>query len=364
MTQLYPYDEELSYHLANLALVGEVQPSWEAGEPKHPDLEDLFAIPQSYYAKLFLASTTPVEDLYNDIHGYIRDHYELVGGIRTGQMVVPDYDGNDAVWTPSEIRSFEHMVRMMSSYSQRVAEALTNSVRYSFSRLLMGYALRSKIDGHGVIVMRGTVTTDEWLNNMNYRMVPFHPLDAQYGSVHNGFRDIYKGIRGRYRELLDQFDPDRPLYLVGHSLGAAISQLMALDTVIRTPERAAQLRVYAYGPPRVGDTTFVEVYDRVIGTSYRVVNVCDVIPYVPFPELSALTNQQGYPYANTKGELVFMHQSGNPVANHISSYHIATRMRLPAPVDTSLPKRLEEAPIEQEEGLMRRILNRVFGHQR
>ena len=53
MTQLYPYDETLSYHLANLALVGEIQPIWEAADPRNPELDDLFSIPRQGYGLVF-----------------------------------------------------------------------------------------------------------------------------------------------------------------------------------------------------------------------------------------------------------------------------------------------------------------------
>ncbi len=340
MTQQHPYDENLSYHLVNLALVGGVQPAWEADDSRNPDVDNLFAVPHQYYGDLFLTCNTPSDALYDDIQGYIRNHYELIGAIRLGQEVVPDYEGPDPNRVTPQSYSIEFLIRMMTGYSQRVTESFSNSIRYGFSRLLMGYALRAKGGGHGIIVLRGTVTVNEWLNNINYRLVPFHVLDSQYGNVHNGFRDIYKGIRGRYRELVNQFDVETPLYLVGHSLGGAVSQLAALDIAIQSPERASHLQVYDYGAPRVGDSLFAEVYNHLVGTSYRIVNVCDVVPYIPFEEIGIPINQPAYPYADTKGEIGFVHQAGDPVTNHISSYHIATRMKVPAPMDASIPRRL------------------------
>lgn len=337
--QAYPYDEELSYHLVNLTLVGEIQPIWESREPKHPDLDDLFAIPQVYYPDLFIGCKTPTDEIHADIQGYIRNYYELIGTIRIGQGAVSDFEEYPLEWTATEIKSIEDLFRAMSSYSQRVAEEV-NSLRYNFSRSLIGYALRSVVDGHGIIALRGTVSPNEWLNNLNYQLVPFHLLDAQYGHVHNGFRNLYKCIRGRYRELVEQFDIETPIYLVGHSLGAGLSQLGALDVVIKYPERANQLRVYSYAAPRVGDATFAAAYNRLIETSYQIVNVCDVVPYLPFEEMGAFLKQPGYLYADTKGQLGFVHQAGNLLANHTSSYHLATRMKVPAPIDASVPKRL------------------------
>ncbi|MEM9951737.1 MAG: lipase family protein [Chloroflexota bacterium] len=340
MNQAFAYDEDLSYHFINLALAGEVQPIWESANSKHKDLDNLFTIPRDYYTDLFLACKTPIDDIYNDIHDYVFNYYEQVGAVRIGEIVIPDYEEIDANWTISEIETLENMLELLGSYSQMFTESLSN-IRYNFSRLLMGYALRSTVDGHGVIVLRGTVHADEWFNNINYRLIPFHPLNADYGLVHNGFRDVYKGIRGRYRQLVNEFAPDVPLYLVGHSLGGAVTQLAALDVIAKSPERAQSIQVYTYASPRPGDPDFVRAYDEYVQTSYRIVNVCDMIPYMPFEELGSILNQTSYPYRHTKGELAFVHQAGNPVANHISSYHLATKMKVPAPMDASTPKRIE-----------------------
>jgi hypothetical protein len=340
MSQHHAYNADLSYHFANLALAAEVQTLWEVGDAKNPDIENVFAIPRPYYDQLFFASDTSSDAMYEDIQGYIMEHYEVIGTIRVGRDVIPDYMEMDSNWTFSNIENFQQVFDMMHDYTQRVGEAISNRVRYSFSRLLMGYGLRSKVDGHGVIVMRGTFNVQEWLNNMNYRLVPYYPLETAYGYVHNGFRDIYKGVRGGYRQLVEKIESDKDLYLVGHSLGASVSQLAALDISLKNPERADRIHVYGYAPPRTGDKAFADAYNYLVRTSYRIINVCDVIPYLPFDKLGIFMGTQAYAYADTKGELSYIHQTGNPIANHINSYHVATRYQTPTVMDTSQPRRL------------------------
>jgi hypothetical protein len=347
MTQKHPYNAELAYHFVNLALAAECQPLWEAEDGNHPDLENLFMIPRDYYDRLFLTDEAHNGDaLYKDIQGYVDARYEQIGQIRVGLDVVPDYPDAVPETTLDKVQTFGELMAVMQSYSRRINETVVDAVRYSLSNLLMGYALQAKDGGHGIIVVRGTMSTEEWLNNLNYRTVPFHPTDDSYGNVHNGFRDVYKGIRGQYRDLADAFPADKPLYLVGHSLGAAVSQLGALDLALRHPERAERLQVYAFAPPRTGNLTFAAAYDRLVPTSYRVVNVCDVVPYVPFNSLGEYIDQPVYPYADTKGEMAYVHQMGNPIANHVSSYHHATRADAPALLDLSTPRRVSVSPKE------------------
>lgn len=341
MTQYHPYDADLAYHFINLALTAEIHPLWENDDPNHEKLDDFFAIPRPYYDRIFVADIRSAHDLYADIHDYVQSTYGQIGVIRVGNDIVPDYDDVDAEWVLDDLTNFQNLFRVMQSYSQRFSEAFSNTVRYAFSNLLLGYAFRSKRDGHGVVVMRGTVSFDEWLNNMNYRLRPFHAQKMDYGLVHTGFRDVYKGIRGAYHKLIEEFDTDTDIYLVGHSLGAAVSQLAAFDLSLKYPERAERLQVYGFGSPRVGDRAFAKAYDETVKTSYRVVNVCDLIPYVPFSEMGDVLNQDiDYPYTETKGELSYAHQAGNPIANHIASYHVATKHNVPSTMDLSFPRRV------------------------
>lgn len=340
MNQIHPYDADRAYHFINMALAAEAQPTWEADEPEHPDLENLFALPRQYYDHLFRASAVSAATLYDDIHEYVQSHYELLGAIRVGADALLDYETVEREIDLSEIDSLKRMWGLVETYSEQLNEVLIDQLRYHLDRLVMGYVLRAKEDGHGVLALRGTMSVQEWLNNFNYQFVPFHPGEPDYGSIHNGFRDVYKGIRGRYRELVDAFAPDTPLYFVGHSLGAAVSQIAALDIALEFPERADHIQVYAFASPRTGDPTFAAAYDRTVGTSYRIVNVCDIVPYILSEKLGDFVGIEVHPCADTKGERAFVHQAGNPIANHISSYHLATRLHIPTEIDLSQPRKL------------------------
>ena len=150
MTQLHPYDADLSYHFVNLALAAEIQPLWENDDPNHEELESLAAIPREYYDKIFFASDNTADKLYDDVQALLETEYEQLGAIRVGVDIIPDYDDIDENWAIKNIESLEHIYQVMVNYSRRFTEAISNTVRYSFTRLLMGYALRSKIDGHGI----------------------------------------------------------------------------------------------------------------------------------------------------------------------------------------------------------------------
>jgi hypothetical protein len=72
---------------------------------------------------------------------------------------------------------------------------------------------------------------------------------------------------------------NRPLMIAGHSLGAAVGALAALQAL---GEDRAPLAVYTYGMPRTGGKKFKARYDEKLGgTTYRLVNGPDIVPTVP-----------------------------------------------------------------------------------
>lgn len=76
-----------------------------------------------------------------------------------------------------------------------------------------------------------------------------------------------------------------PLLIAGHSLGAAIASLVALEAV-KDKDVAA---VYTYGMPRTGGEKFKARYDEPLGMkTYRLVNGPDVVPTVPPSSLGYL----------------------------------------------------------------------------
>lgn len=324
--QISPYDPALAAQFIDIALAAEAQSDWETSDLDHPDLENPFAIPLSCYEKLFATSDAHGEAVKANVDGPVQEQYEFVGTIRRGNKPVADYEDAKHALDLLEVQDFDAVLRLIKIYQRRVSETITNTVRYNLSNMLMGFALRSKVDGHGVIVLRGTMHMEEWLTNVYYQMTPFFPAkDLAYGQVHSGFRNLYKGLRGRYREMAASFAPDKPLYLVGRSLGGAVTAIGALDIALQQPERAQNIHAYLFAPPRMGDATFAQKYNQHVGTSYRIVNACDVVPTIPFAEMGAVARVPSYSYADTKDEVLFMYQAGNPIANHVAAYHIATR---------------------------------------
>ncbi len=146
----------------------------------------------------------------------------------------------------------------------------------------LGFVLSSS--EHNIIVFRGTQTGSEWVNNLAAISMPYtDPRSRQYfGKVHEGFiRNYLKIVKPLPREIALKLDPSLPCYITGHSLGASLAVLCALDLALNAPKLRPNLNLYTYASPRVGDATFAKLHSKMIPNSYRIANLCDTFTLVP-----------------------------------------------------------------------------------
>lgn len=107
-------------------------------------------------------------------------------------------------------------------------------------------------------------------------------------NTHEGFQAAFDavslpkgGIPGPVAAAINQTAsaPDIPLFITGHSLGAALA-ILAADAALKagvTPRG-----VYGFGTPRVGGATFADRYNASLGErTYRMVHGRDLVTRVP-----------------------------------------------------------------------------------
>ena len=67
------------------------------------------------------------------------------------------------------------------------------------------------------------------------------------------------------RELREEF-PNAPLYVAGHSMGAAMAHICALD--MKFTLGFETINVYTFGSPRVGNDKFKLYYNKIVNVSH------------------------------------------------------------------------------------------------
>lgn len=97
------------------------------------------------------------------------------------------------------------------------------------------------------------------------------------GEVHKGFAGAYASVEKDIEKQIKLLD-DIPLYITGHSLGAALATVCTqhLEHTLAFQDRIAAC--YTFGSPRVGDSHFDMEFKSPI---YRVVNTTDIVTVIP-----------------------------------------------------------------------------------
>ena len=175
----------------------------------------------------------------------------------------------------------------------------------------IGFVLTSKQEN--IIVFRGTQTQAEWVNNLKASQQKYiNPANNEsYGWIHRGFLSMATEVIDPLPAIIaKQLDPSIPCYITGHSLGAAVATVAALDIALKNPQLSEQIQLYTYAGPRVGDPTFARKYSQLLPNSYRVVNLADSVPLVP-------SSKMGKNYLHVGEEWSFLAQFGEVLLNHI-----------------------------------------------
>lgn len=129
-----------------------------------------------------------------------------------------------------------------------------------------------------VIVCRGTEPTklEDITSSFDFRLINATPFP---GKVHAGFVESVDDLWPSVLNLISKH-PNRNIWLCGHSLGGAISTLLAYNLhytdKVPNPEE-----VYTYGCPKIGNQEYADALTKTGLPHYRFVNGSDIVPTVP-----------------------------------------------------------------------------------
>ncbi|MEO0768968.1 MAG: lipase family protein [Cyanobacteria bacterium J06649_4] len=261
--------------------------------------------------------------------------YEQIADFTIEEEIIEEYFKENEVVAPEGIVGNatldDELKAVELTLHDRVRQILQRKYRIS---VFSGIALTAQT--HNVLVFRGTQTQSEWLKNLNAAQVPYVAPDGTiYGEVHEGFYKLMQSLKPSLAEVVGQLDPTLPCYVTGHSLGAAIATLAAMEISYLVPEMRENIQLYTYAGPRVGSPTFATAYSERLPNAYRVVNLGDTVPLVPPVTM-------GNSYVHVGEEWSFIFQSGDTLLNHVvDTYRAALEQELESNQNRSLVAQLQ-----------------------
>jgi predicted lipase len=262
------------------------------------------------------------------------DQYRLVANFRGQERQVND---DIEIQVPQQVIDDPTLLNDPTALEDNLLEAedairtgVTAAVKVGRKiAVFYGFLLESPEDS--ILVFRGTQRMAEWLGNVYAVQRPY--LDpntgGELGLIHEGFRRIADSIIDPLAvDAVQKINPNKPCYVSGHSLGAALATLLALDIALKVPALQPRLQVYVYASPRVGNPEFVRQYAKILPNTYRITNLADLVPTMPPTKLRA-------EFVHVGEEWSFVSQGGDILPNHIVDTY---RRAVNGEVETNQPR--------------------------
>ena len=130
------------------------------------------------------------------------------------------------------------------------------------------------------VVIRGSSSTMNWLDDFEVKMVPYNTFPECNCNVHNGFYKSSLNVKDKMIDTVKTLQTQYKGYSVimtGHSYGASCGQLLAMELV----KQGISVKLYNYGQPRVGDAKYAAFVNTKIDEYYRTTHNKDIVPHVP-----------------------------------------------------------------------------------
>lgn len=267
--------------------------------------------PQGFDRKRAIELADLVDQAYTQVNAFLAEEawrieggYTLIAEIR--------YAGTAGAASGKNLTSFDKELRKLPA---------GKVLRKGESPLPIGFIARRGAETF--LVFRGTTTSKEWLQDFNIRLTAY-PY-GRFGRIHEGFLRTYEVFRQTILDAMAGLGKTRRLFVTGHSLGAGLATVAALDIASATGLGAPIL--YNFASPRVGDAAFVRAYNDVMsGRSYRLMNTCDMVVSVPFP-VPFLGFLGGY-FTHVDTPVCFTTQHEDMERNHhLDTYRAALKSR-------------------------------------
>lgn len=147
------------------------------------------------------------------------------------------------------------------------------------------------------LTFRGTENIRNWITNFDVTLIDYpqanaFPTPGIGAKVHKGFHAEWESygsaVMADLMAMRAKYGASARIVTNGHSMGGAVANLAAmhvLATLYVSNPKAANVHIYTYGTPRLGNPAFAAWAATSVlpdGKQFRVTHEQDPIPHVPF----------------------------------------------------------------------------------
>ena len=144
------------------------------------------------------------------------------------------------------------------------------------------------------VAYRGTSSYSNWMSDLEVKQIPYATYPECNCKIHTGFYQSALNVKSQTVDALMALTKKYPNYSVvitGHSYGAAVAQIMAMELLTLDYE----VDVYNYGQPRVGNQKYADFVNVKLNSYWRFTHNRDIVPHLPPTE--------GFDYYHSCGEV-------------------------------------------------------------
>lgn len=148
------------------------------------------------------------------------------------------------------------------------------------------------------VVFRGTQSTKDWIDDFKINKIDYRTPSCQ---VHKGFYEAEQSVIDDVTKEVSRLHDVYPSYRIvvtGHSLGAALATLAAIDLI----ESGFDSQLFNFGCPRIFDDNCAKYASDTITNRARVTHYKDIVPHVP-PPVMGYTHISGEWYEDENGNI-------------------------------------------------------------
>jgi triacylglycerol lipase len=199
---------------------------------------------------------------------------------------VKNFDPQATAYAPHNALWLGQMANLAYADLTQAGQSLDQAGLYRFAPISDAASdTQGFVAGNGevtLIAYRGTEAAKlrDWLTDLDALQ-----MAGPVGQVHKGFYE--RGVLRVWEQLVAGLtlvrDAGQPLWLTGHSLGAALACLTAAK-LLKDGLVSEVAGLYTFGQPRSGDQDFATWFDSLMKPrTFRFVNNNDIVPHVPPP---------------------------------------------------------------------------------